>query len=293
MKGLGIIIMEYLSGISVTRRTESNLYRPAKINMNCLSGISLKRLAGIIAALLLFHMAVEARDFSELLKQGNEQYLAGEYELAAETYKSIVDSGYASAELYYNLGNAYYKSHNITMALVNYERAHILDPRDEDIQHNLEVAREFVVDRIEVLPEFFLRRAYVDFVKFFDADIWAAMSLSAFILSLILFLAYFFSKGIGLRKITFWSAILFIILSLSTLMFASHQNRLITKHKQALILTPSVAIKSSPDENSGTDLFLLHEGTRVRVEDELGEWREVVLSDGNRGWLKQSDLIRL
>jgi tetratricopeptide (TPR) repeat protein len=253
----------------------------------------LMRYAGTLALILLFSCPVMASDFSDILKQGNEQYLDGEYELAVETYQSIVDSGYASAELYYNLGNAYYKSHNVTMALVNYERAQILDPRDGDIQHNLEVAREFVVDRIEVLPEFFLRRAYVDFVKVLDADVWAVLSLSAFILSLVLLSTYFFSKRIGIRKTTFWSAVLLIILSLSTLMFASHQNRLVTKHNQALILTPSVTIKSSPDEESGSDLFLLHEGTRVRVDDRLGEWREVVLSDGNRGWLKASDLIML
>ena len=253
----------------------------------------MNRIIFILVALLMFHPAAEAKDFQDLLKQGNEKYLNGEYELAVETYRSIVDSGYASAELYYNLGNAYYKSHNITLALVNYERAHILKPKDKDILHNLEVAREFVVDRIEVLPEFFLRRAYVGFVKTFDADIWAIMSLVTFVLSLIFLLAYFFSKRANLRKISFWTGVLFVFLSLSTFVFAAHQNRLITKHNQAVVLTPSVAIKSSPDENSGTDLFLLHEGTRVSVDDELGQWREVVLSDGNRGWLKASDLIRL
>lgn len=253
----------------------------------------MNRLIVSIAAFFVFLLASQANDYQYLLKQGNEHYLKGEYELAVENYKSIVDSGYASAELYFNLGNAYYKSHNITMALVNYERAQILKPKDKDIQHNLEVAREFVVDRIDVLPEFFLWRAHVGFVKIFDADIWAIMSLATFILTLVLFLIYFFSRRMGLKKLTFWTGVLFAFISFSTLIFAVQQNRLVTKHKQALILTPSVTIKSSPDENSGTDLFLLHEGTKVTVVDELGNWREVVLSDGNRGWLKQSDLIRL
>jgi tetratricopeptide (TPR) repeat protein len=253
----------------------------------------MKRLSAIVLFVVVFCLASDAGEFQDLIALGNEQYLNGEYELAAETYQSIVDSGYTSAELYYNLGNAYYKSHNVTMALVNYERAHILDPKDGDILHNLEVAREFVVDRIEVLPEFFLRRAYVDFVKTFDADIWAILSLAAFILALSFLLVYFFSKSLGIRKLGFWTGIMLLFLSLSTFLFAFQQNRLITRHNQALILTPSVTIKSSPDENSGTDLFLLHEGTKVTIEDELGDWREVVLSDGNRGWLKESDLIRL
>ncbi|MFC2098430.1 tetratricopeptide repeat protein [Bacteroidota bacterium] len=253
----------------------------------------MNRLLGIILILLIPALHAEAKDFQDLLKQGNQHYLDGEYELAVKTYKSIVDSGYASAELYYNLGNAHYKSHNITMALVNYERAYILNPKDKDILNNLEVAREFVVDRIDVLPEFFLKRAWVAFVKTFDADIWAIVSLAIFILSLALFLVYFFSKQMEVRRMFFWLGIMLIFLSLSTLLFAAQQNRFVTKHNQAIILTPSVAIKSSPDENSGTDLFLLHEGTKVTIADELGDWREVVLSDGNRGWLKENDLIRL
>jgi tetratricopeptide (TPR) repeat protein len=187
----------------------------------------------IMILLFLFQIASEAKDFQDILKEGNRQYLDGQYELAVRTYQSIVDSGYASAELYYNLGNACYKSHDITMALVNYERAHILKPKDKDIQHNLEVAREFVTDRIEVLPEFFLKRAYVGFVKTFDADIWAFMSLSTFILALSLLLIYFFSKRIGLRKLAFWTGILLVLVSLSTMLFAYQQNRFTTRHNQA------------------------------------------------------------
>lgn len=227
------------------------------------------------------------------VKQGNQYYLDGDYERAAAAYQSVIDSGYTSAELYYNLGNAYYKSHNLTMALVNYERARILDPKDKDIQHNLDIAREFVTDRIEVLPEFFLKRAYEGFVKTFNADVWAVMSLSAFVLALCILLIYFFSKRVGIRRLAFWTGMLLLLVALSTFIFASQQHRLTSQHNQAIITSPSVTIKSSPDEESGTDLFLLHEGTKVTIEDALGDWREVVLSDGNRGWLKESDLVRL
>jgi tetratricopeptide (TPR) repeat protein len=247
----------------------------------------------IIGILTTSLIAAESKDLQDLLQTGNQYYLDGQYEMAVQSYQSIIDSGYASAELYYNLGNAYYKSHDITMALVNYERARILKPNDPEINHNLEIAREFVVDRIEVLPEFFLRRAYVGFVKIFDADIWALVSVITFGLALGLFLAYFFLKQLFFRKLSFWIAVLFIVMAASTFLFALQQNNLVTKHHQAIILTPSVTIKSSPDEESGTDLFLLHEGTKVTISDELGDWREVVLSDGNSGWLKESDLMRL
>ncbi len=253
----------------------------------------MNRLLMIISIVATFFMVAESRDLQDLLQTGNQNYLDGKYEMAVESYHSIIDSGYSSAELYYNLGNAYYKSHDITMALVKYEKARILKPNDPEINHNLEIAREFVVDRIEVLPEFFLRKAYVGFVKIFDADIWALVSVITFGLALVLFLAYFFLNQLFFRKVSFWAGVLFILIAASTFVFALQQNNLVTKHNQAIILTPSVTIKSSPDEDSGTDLFLLHEGTKVTISDELGNWREVVLSDGNSGWLKESDLIRL
>lgn len=253
----------------------------------------MNRILMIISILATSFMVAESKDMQDLLASGNQYYLEGKYELAVTSYLSIIDSGYASAELYYNLGNAYYKSHDITMALVNYERARILKPNDPEINHNLEIAREFVVDRIEVLPAFFLRKAYVDFVKIFDADIWALISVIAFGLALGLLLIYLLLNQLFVRKLSFWAGILFITIAASTFLFALKQNNLVTKHRQAIILTPSVTIKSSPDEDSGTDLFLLHEGTKVTISDELGDWREVVLTDGNSGWLKETDLIRL
>ena len=242
---------------------------------------------------LLIRATGFANDLDMLVMQGNAYYLEEEYEKAVQSYESVLDSGYASSELYFNLGNAYYKSHNITMALVNYERALILDPHDGEIQYNLSIAREFVVDRIEVLPELFLRTWFRDFVKTLDSDLWAIISLTSFVMALILLLLYVFSLRINLRKLSFWMAVFLLVISLTGLVFSAEHRRMVTKHKQAIILTPSVTIKSSPDEQSGTDLFQLHEGTRVTIDDELGDWREVILTDGNRGWLKESDLIRL
>ncbi len=130
-------------------------------------------------------------------------------------------------------------------------------------------------------------------MKIFDADIWALVSIVTFGLALGLFLAYLLLNQLFIRKLSFWAGILFVVIAASTFLFALKQNNLVTKHHQAIILTPSVTIKSSPDEDSGTELFLLHEGTKVTISDELGDWREVVLSDGNSGWLKETDLIRL
>ena len=242
---------------------------------------------------LFFQGADVAAGPGMLVKQGNKYYMEEDYGKAVEAYESVVDSGYASAGLYYNLGNAYFKSHDITMALVNYERARILDPHDEEILYNLNIAREFVVDRIEVLPEFFLKIWFRNFIKIMDSDAWASISLSCFVVALGLLLVFVFSLRVNTRKVSFWMSVFLLFISVTSFVFAVENNRMVKHHNLAIIQTPSVTIKSSPDEESGTDLFMLHEGTRVRIEDELGEWRQVVLTDGNRGWLKRDDLIPL
>jgi len=253
----------------------------------------MKKVFLLIFIWILIRPSAFANELDRLVNQGNAYYIEEQYEKAVQAYESVLDSGYASPELYFNLRNAYFKSHNITMAVVNYERALILDPGDEEILHNLNIAREFVVDRIEVLPEFFLRAWFRSFTKTLDSDLWATISIASFVMALCLLLLYVFSLRINLRKASFWMAVFLILISVSSFVLAAEHNRMVMNHNQAIIRTPSVTIKSSPDEQSGTDLFLLHEGTRVTIEDVLGEWREVVLTDGNRGWLKESDLIRL
>jgi tetratricopeptide (TPR) repeat protein len=228
----------------------------------------------------------------KMVEQGNEYFMNGEYEQAIKEYQAVIDLGYESSELYYNLGNAYYKSHKITMALVNYEKAGILNPRDEEILHNLEMTRQLVVDDIDNLPEFLPKIWYRRFISLLKSDQWAYISLVAFPVSLLLFLVYLFVRRIRIRKLSFWLAVLLMIISLSTFVFSYHQKKMVYNHSYAIILSPSVTIKSSPDD-SGTELFQLHEGTKVKIIDQLGEWKEIKLSDGNVGWLRMEDLIKL
>jgi tetratricopeptide (TPR) repeat protein len=233
-----------------------------------------------------------AKDIFFRVERGNEYYLNGEYESAIKEYQAVIDSGFESAELYYNLGNAYYKSHKITMALVNYEKANLLKPGDKEILHNLEMTRQMVVDKIDKLPEFMPRVWYRRFIGLLKTDQWAYLSMVAFPLSLILVLIYLFVRNTRIRKLSFWLGILLMVISLSAFLFSWHQKRLVYHHSYAIILSPSVTIKSSPDE-SGTELFNLHEGTKVEIIDQLGEWKEIRLSDGNVGWVRMEDLIKL
>jgi tetratricopeptide (TPR) repeat protein len=246
----------------------------------------------LVILCIICAVPLSAQDIYKMVEKGNEYFMNEEYELAIKEYQAVIDSGYESSELYYNLGNAYYKSHKIIMALVHYEKASILNPRDEEILHNLEMTRQLIVDEIDDLPEFLPKVWYGRFISLLKTDQWAYISLITFPVSLLLFLVYLFVRRIRIRKLSFWLAVFLMIISVSTFVFSYHQKKLIYNHSYAIILSPSVTIKSSPDD-SGTELFQLHEGTKVKIIDQLGEWREIKLSDGNVGWLRMDDLVKL
>ncbi len=243
----------------------------------------------LYSVILFFVSIIALADPTEVLQEGNQAYIDGNYEKAIEKYSAVLDSGYESAALYYNLGNAYFKSNKITNAILNFERAKLLDPNDEEIQFNLELAKTFTVDKIEEIPELFLVTWLKAFVHIFKVDTWAIISVGCFIVMLIAFLLYFFTRKYQFKKLSFWLATVFLTLSIATYTCATIQKNEITRNKTAIIFSPTITLKSSPDKQS-TDLFVLHEGTKVEVVDEVGEWREIRLADGSKGWLKISDI---
>lgn len=238
----------------------------------------------LVAPLILYSQTPE-----ELIEKGNQQYINGDFEAAIESYKTVVDSGYESATLFYNLGNAYYKSNRVTHAILYYEKAKLLAPNDDEINYNLELAKTYVIDKIDEIPELFLVTWLKSFIEFFSVDQWAYISIASFIVALVLGLFYLFSQKYSLKKLSFIFAIIFLVLSISTFSFASTQKKQTIENTTAVVFAPTITLKSSPDI-SGTDLFVLHEGTKVTVVDQVGEWREIELSNGNKGWLKIGDI---
>ncbi len=223
-----------------------------------------------------------------LIKTGNESYAKGLYYYAIDVYEQVVDSGYEAPELYYNLGNAYYKVNNIPMAILNYERAKILDPYDDDIKHNLALANAHVIDKIDIIPEFFMKNRVRNIVNIASSDKWAIISISTFILFLLLFLIYLFSARVGIKKISFWCAILILFISVSSFYSALKRKQFLTLKNAAIIISPTVTAKSSPAE-SGVDLFIIHEGTKVIIEDSIDVWNRIRIGDGTKGWIKKED----
>ena len=242
-----------------------------------------------IALLLIVGINSKAQQ-AQLLDSAAQYYSNNSFEKAILTYEGILESGFESAELYYNLGNAYYKSNKIPFAILNYERAKKLSANDEDIEFNLRLANTHTVDKIKILPEFFLTSWWSNLVQLLSSNQWAIISIVVFLLGLIGFIVFFMSQITLMRQFSFWLGVTLIIVSVFTFSFAQKQYWLSKNKPAAIIITPSIVVKSSPS-TGGTDLFLIHEGLKVIVTDKLGKWTEIKLTDGNEGWIKDTDLV--
>jgi tetratricopeptide (TPR) repeat protein len=247
------------------------------------------RKAVTIVVINLLISPLFAFEADSVIKFGNDSYAKGLYYYAIEVYEQAVDSGYEAPELYYNLGNAYYKINNIPMAILNYEKAKRLDPYDDDINHNLALANAHVIDKIDIIPEFFIKTWIRNMVSLTEPDRWAVISISAFLLFLVLFLIYLFSGRIALKKFTFWLGILSLFISVSAFYSAWKRKELLTAKDSAIIISPTVTAKSSPAE-SGVDLFIIHEGTKIIIEDSLDIWNRIRIGDGTVGWIRKEDM---
>jgi tetratricopeptide (TPR) repeat protein len=252
------------------------------------------RISAVLVLLLAYGSssgyAQQSRD--EKFKQGTAYFSAGDYDKALEMWIDIYNTGFRSAELDYNIASAYFKKNNVPGAILFYERAHLLKPADEDINYNLQIARTLVVDRFVEIPELFFVRWYNFIALILTADGWAKTSLITFILSLVFLSLYFYTARYNRKVLGFWFAVFLFVTSAASFTFASRNKSLVQNSQKAIIFSPVVNGKSSPD-SSGTDLFVLHEGTKVTVEDEVGDWFEIRLSDGNKGWIPSNTLEKI
>lgn len=249
----------------------------------------MKRIINTILA-ILFTAAVFAQ--GDLIQTANEHYTKEEYQKAIDGYNQILMAGIESPEVYYNLGNAYYKTKQYTLSILNYERAKLLAPDDEDIEFNLQVANQKVVDSIQELPGIFIVRWWNALVNSQTTDTWAVVSIFSFVVFLTMLGFYFFAKTSEVKRITFWSGCFLIVLTIFSWTFAAKQKSRLVNHTYAIVMQPTVTVKSSPSEK-GTNLFVVHEGLKVRITDKLGDWVEIRLSDGNKGWMLTESVERI
>ncbi len=221
--------------------------------------------------------------------EADSAYVQERYQQAAKDYEALLKQG-VSADLYYNLGNCYYRMDLMTQAVLNYERALLLSPGDKDIRFNLQMARSKTIDKITPESEMFFVTWYRSLVNVMSVDGWARTALVALIVAIVLALFYLFSDRIWLRKIGFFGGIIALLLFLIGNLFAWQQKSNLTQRTGAIIIKSAVNVKSTPSKN-GTDLYILHEGTKVTVTDSsMREWRKIRVADGKEGWLEVSEI---
>ena len=221
--------------------------------------------------------------------EADSSYVRGQYQQAITQYEALLKQG-ASADLYYNLGNAYYRTENIPEAVLNYERALLLSPGDRDIRFNLQIARSKTFDKIVPESEMFFVTWYRSLVSMMSVDAWARTALVSLAITIILLLVYLFSERIWLRKAGFFGGVALLLLFVGANIFAWQQKKDLLNRKGAIIFAPSVTVKSTPAAN-GTDLFILHEGTKVVITDgSMKEWKEIRLADGKEGWIESKHI---
>lgn len=240
----------------------------------------------LLLLLLLFSFGFcnQARAQQELLSEAVVQYDSAQYQRTIDAYEQIASQYGVNPELYYNLGNAYYKLKNYPKAIVNYERCLLYDPSNGDAQQNLELARLQCVDKIEAIEPMIFVTWSNAIRNLLSCDGWGTLGIVFFLLFILGCFAYFFGRRTALRKLGFYGGILAIILCLVSIHYAGAQRDHIMQRDYAIVVTPSVVVRSSPAE-SGTQLFTIHEGLKVRVRETLSGWSEIELSDGNVGWI--------
>ena len=241
----------------------------------------------VIASIGMMAQSIQDQKFAK----ANYYYNESRYDTAVIIYERIMEEGFVSAPLLYNIGNTYFKMRNYPMAILYYEKALKLDPTNKEIKQNLAIANALIIDKIEPMPVFFLTKWWRNIGNQLSANGWAGASLKLFGLLLILLFVYFTARTRGVRKASFFTSILVIILFVCSLIFAYQKHQYLNEQNEAIVMTPTITVKSSPS-SSGVDLFVLHEGTKVEIMDKADNWDKIKIADGSVGWMPSSASIK-
>lgn len=222
----------------------------------------------------------------------DETYSRGNYQQAIRIYESLLENN-QSAEVYYNLGNAYYRSDNVTKAVINYERAMLLMPGNEDIKHNLTVARSKTIDKIQPADEVFITLWYDSLLGMMTVDSWAKTALFSLIAALLLLLTYLFVENITIRRFSFYSSTVLVLVFIFANLFAWQIKSNAENYDGAIVIAPVVNVKKTPT-NDAADAFIIHEGTHVDIIDgSLKGWSQVKVFDGREGWISSNSIEKV
>ncbi len=271
---------EYNEAIEAISEIESQLNK-AKAGRRPAAGAAL---VALLLGLGLSTLPVQAQDdVAGLWQKAGEAFAAGQWQNALNFYQMIEGENLQSADLYYNIGNTYFKLDDKAHAILYYERALKLDPSHDDAAHNLEIARQLTLDKIDSVPDFILVSWFRHLRQSFSADSWAWITLGLLLVVGILLTLFRNSASLALRRVSFIVACVVFLLAVFTFIFSLQQKRAVTRQDSAIVTAPVCSVKSSPADGGNT-VFVLHEGTKVRLLDNVGDWAKISIADGRQGW---------
>lgn len=245
----------------------------------------LRKLFNILFLFCCISATAFAQNYDDMMRHANEAYQKQQFEEAAALYQQIADAGNEGSVLYYNLGNAYFKCEENGKALLWYERALRLDPRNEDIKHNIAFVNQKLVDRIEEMPELFVTRWWNALSGSLTSHSWAVFSIIASLLFFVTLAGMLLLKRPALRSVCTWGSFLCLILLVFSIIFANKEKNRYWETPEAIVMRPVLNVKNTPGTSS-RDLFVIHEGLKVEVTDHLNEWVEIKLPNGEKGWVE-------
>lgn len=237
-----------------------------------------------IAFLMITVLLNGAASRDSLYNAAGTAYSEGNFEAALAMYGQIHAQGYEAPDLYYNMGNAAFRSNKLGYAVLYYNKALKLDPAHEEAQKNLAYVSRYKEDQLEQVPELFIKTWVRSMVGLFSVQTWSYLAIILFGIFLVALLIYIFALRLSIKKAGFFTGLIVLVLFVISFFAALDRNHEIVAPDHAVVVAPSVVVKSSPSI-SGTDLFVLHEGTEINVTDHVGDWSEVRISDGRIGWV--------
>lgn len=238
----------------------------------------------LVFLLLIIANFTSAQSLDSLFVSANENYRNGEYEKAIKVYEEIIDQNAISSELYYNLGNAYYKLNKVGPTIFYYEKALQLNPQNQDVKNNLVFAKRLALDNIEEVPKTLLQKLNANYLQQLTYNQWAIVVVLLAIVSSLLFLLFYFAEIPKKKRLYFTTSMIGFILLIITTFITYNQYSQTKKNIQAIVFAEKTEVRNAPTLNS-EEVFTLHEGTKVKVLDTIDNWKKIKIADGKQGWI--------
>ena len=247
----------------------------------------MKQSFAVLLGIMLAAATACAQSPDVMFQQANQLYQEGKMADAANMYENILRSGLVSGEVYYNLGNAYYKGGSIPKAILCYERALRYIPGDDDLRHNLQLANLMIADRIEPTPKLFVWEYWDTLKSYVSLRTATWLVYSGYALLVLSWMAFILGRRYGVRKTALYAGgTSVVLLALFITMFVAKFSDT-RRSDEAIVQAPIVTVKNSPDPKS-SDAFVLHGGVKVQIVDSVGAWAKIRLADGKVGWMEES-----